>query len=246
MIDLKNKIIVVTGGNGLIGSAFVLALRSAGATCICADINCTNDLDTHQINIDITDENAVQTSIKSIQLHFGRIDGWVNNAYPRTADWGMKMEDFPIESWRKNLDMHLTGYYICCKYALETMTEQGYGSLVNIGSIHGALAPDFTVYNGTQMTSPVGYAAIKGGVLQLTRYLASYHGRSGVRVNTLSPGGIFADQNPVFVQNYKDRVPMGRMGLPEDISGGLVFLLSDASKYMTGQNLIIDGGWSIV
>lgn len=126
------------------------------------------------------------------------------------------------------------------------MTKQKYGSIINIASIYGVIGPDFTVYDGTNMTMPAAYAAIKGGLINLTRYMASYFGPHNVRVNTVSPGGIFDKQNSTFVSNYEKKVPLRRMGAPEDIAPSVSFLLSDESKYITGQNLIIDGGWTAI
>lgn len=247
MINLEDKVIIVTGGNGLLGSQFVSACRDAGATCINADVNCDTNFNFSKLNIDITKESSIIESIDKVYQHFGRIDGWVNNAYPRTADWNARPEDVLADSWRKNIDMHMTGYYLCCKHVIEKMTQQiNGGVIVNICSVYGVVAPDFTVYNGTQMTSPVAYAAIKGGILQLSRFLASYYGPNAIRVNCLSPGGIFDSQDKVFVDNYVNKVPARRMGSPNDLTGGLVYLMSDSAQYVTGHNLVIDGGWTAV
>jgi NAD(P)-dependent dehydrogenase (short-subunit alcohol dehydrogenase family) len=126
------------------------------------------------------------------------------------------------------------------------MKKQGFGSLINMSSIYGINGPDFTIYEGTSIGNAVEYSAIKGGLVNLTKYLASYFGASGVRVNCVSPGGIYDNQDPIFVENYNKKVPLKRMGLPEDISPSIAFLLSDESKYITGHNLVVDGGWSIV
>jgi NAD(P)-dependent dehydrogenase (short-subunit alcohol dehydrogenase family) len=247
MINLNHKIIVVTGGNGLLGSHFVKACRDAGAVCINADISCSNNIENHQLNIDITNESSISFVIETVYQRFGRIDGWVNNAYPRTSDWSARPEDIQTESWRKNIDMHMTGYYLCCKHAINTMNRQeNGGAIVNIASIYGIVAPDFMVYSGTSITSPIAYAAIKGGIIQLSRFLASYYGHQGIRVNCLSPGGIFDNQDRIFVDNYTRKVPARRMGSPNDLTGGLVYLLSDFAKYLTGHNLVIDGGWTAI
>jgi NAD(P)-dependent dehydrogenase (short-subunit alcohol dehydrogenase family) len=126
------------------------------------------------------------------------------------------------------------------------MVERGTGGcIVNLGSIYGVRAPDFSVYEGTDMTSPVEYAGIKGGVINLTRYLASYFGEQGIRANTVSPGGVFNNQNERFVQNYKERTPLGRMAEPEDVANTILYLVSDAASYVTGQNIVVDGGFSV-
>ena len=157
-----------------------------------------------------------------------------------------KFENILIESWRKNIDMHMNGYFLCCKVVLEKMKKQGFGSLINMSSIYGLIAPDFTIYEGTEMTMPAAYSAIKGGLNNLTRYLASYYGKYQVRINTISPGGIYDNQPESFVNNYNNKVPLKRMGTPKDIVSAVFYLLTDESSYVTGHNLVVDGGWSII
>jgi len=245
MFVIKNKVIVVTGGNGLLGKQIVATLRENGAIVISADVN-FDQAGVEDLIMDITSESSVKSGVLDIIKKYHRIDGWVNNAYPRTKDWGNKIEDIPFESWRKNIDMHLNGYFLCCQVVLEEMKKQGYGSLINMSSIYGLMGPDFTVYDGTEMTMPAAYSAIKGGLNNLTRYLASYYGSSQVRVNTISPGGIFDNQPEKFVENYNKKVPLKRMGSPRDIVAAIYYLLADESNYVTGHNLVVDGGWTII
>lgn len=245
MFSLKNKVIVVTGGNGLIGRQMITTLEELGAIAITADINFEKTT-TNNFIIDITDEHSVKNGVKNILEKYKQIDGWINNAYPRTKDWGNKFENIPLKSWRENIDMHLNGYFLCCQVVLEQMKIQGFGSLINISSIYGLVGPDFSVYENTEMTMPAAYAAIKGGLNNLTRYLASYYGAFQIRVNTVSPGGIFDNQSESFVKNYNKKVPMKRMASPKDITGGVIYLLSDEASYVTGLNLIIDGGWTAI
>lgn len=245
MFSIKDKVIVVTGGNGLLGKQMVSTFRNQGAIVIAADIY-FEEKSQDDLKLDITDENSVKNGVAAIVSKYKRIDCWVNNAYPRTKDWGAKFEAIPIESWRKNVDMHLNGYFMCCQVVLEQMKKQEFGSLINMSSIYGIVGPDFTVYEGTEMTMPAAYAAIKGGLNNFTRYLASYYGPYQIRVNTVSPGGIFDNQPELFVNNYKRKVPLKRMGSPKDIVSAVNFLLADESSYITGHNLVIDGGWSII
>ena len=246
MIHLKDKIIVVVGGDGMLGKEFIKQIRENGAIAINADINQQPDIEKHAWRCDITDEGSIKFLIDSVVKKFGRIDGWINSAYPRTADWGTKIDTISFDSWRKNVDMHLNGYFVCSKMAIDAMLPNKKGSLINISSIYGIVGPDFTVYEGTEMTMPAAYSAIKGGLINLGQYLASYYGKSGIRVNTVSPGGIFDNQPESFLNNYNKKVPLKRMGTPQDIAPGVVYLLSDASSYITGHNLIIDGGWTAI
>jgi len=246
MKRLQDKIIIVTGGSGLIGKAIIEDINNKGGTAINADISVETDLESGSLTCDITDDDSIQAGIDAVVDHFGRIDGLVNNAYPRTKDWGVKFEDIPAESLRKNVDMQLNSTFIICQKMLEVMKKQQSGSIVNIGSTYGAVGPDFTVYDGTDMTSPAAYNPIKGGVINFTRYLASYVGKYGIRVNTVSPGGIFDHQPEPFVKNYENKVPLKRMGKPEDIAPAISFLLSDEAGYITGHNLNVDGGWTCI
>ena len=246
MSNLKNKIIVVTGGSGLLGTAMINDLKLKGATALNFEVNQLDDLNEGIIGCDVTNEISVKRALDLIIDKFGRIDGWVNNAYPRTADWGNKFEEVSLKSWQKNVDFQLNSVFVCAQKVLEIMKNQKRGAMVNMASIYGILGPDFSVYKGTEMTMPAAYAAIKGGVVNFTRYLASYYAPYGVRINCVSPGGIFNNQNDVFVKQYESKVPMGRMGRSQEIAGPVSFLLSDESSYISGHNLLVDGGWAAI
>ena len=246
MSDLTNKVIIVTGGNGLLGKAILADIKKAGAIAINAEINVSDDIENGLLECDITDSLSVVNTIGKVVEKHGRIDGLVNSAYPRTKDWGVKFEKIPEVSWKQNVDMQLNSLFVICQAALKQMKIQKSGSIVNISSVYGVVGPDFGVYDGTDMTMPAAYAAIKGGVVNFSRYLASYYGPDNVRVNCVSPGGIFDGQNKRFIEQYENRVPMRRMGLPKDIAPAVRFLLSDDSCYITGHNLMVDGGWTII
>lgn len=243
---LQDKIIIVTGGNGLLGRAMVSRILAEGAFCINMDINHEANEDLSQLKCDITNQDSIDQAVKLVLEKYKRIDGLVNNAYPRTKDWGNKFEDIVFDSWKDNVDMQMNSSFYMCQKVLEQMKTQNSGSVINITSIYGVVGNDFTVYEGTGGTSPAAYSAIKGGLINFTRYLASYFGKFNIRTNCVSPGGIFDNQNDIFVKNYEKKVPMQRMGTPEDIAPSVVFLLSDESKYITGQNIIIDGGWTAI
>lgn len=243
---LENKIIIVTGGNGLLGAAIVEHIKSEGAFCVNFEINHTTNEDLSNVNCDITSEDSINKALALVIAKYDRIDGLVNNAYPRTKDWGNKFEEIALASWKQNVDWQLNSYFYMSQQVAIQMAKQKSGSIINMASMYGVVAPDFTVYDGTTMTMPAAYSAIKGGLVNLTRYIAAYFGPQQVRINTVSPGGIFDNQNVTFVQNYEKKVPMRRMGTPDDIAPSVVFLLSEEASYITGQNLIIDGGWTIV
>jgi NAD(P)-dependent dehydrogenase (short-subunit alcohol dehydrogenase family) len=253
---LQKKIAVVTGGAGLLGTSIVTGLTQAGAKVYIADIDKAKSVALEQqltdkglqcqwIHLDSTDPQSIQTGISSIEHKDKKIDIWVNCAYPRTKDWSTKFEDITYESWKKNVDMHLNGYFLCCQKAAESMKKQQIGSIINLGSIYGIVGPDFSLYKGTRMTMPAAYSAIKGGILSLTRYLATYYGCYNIRVNAISPGGIFDNQPEKFVKNYKKKTPLGRMGKPDEVAASALFLASDASSYITGHILMVDGGWTV-
>jgi len=243
---LKDKIIIVTGGSGLIGKELVADINRKGGKAINADIGAETNLQSGTIQMDITNDHSIQTGINLIVEEFGRIDGLVNNAYPRTKDWSTRFEDIEPESWRANIDMQLNSYFVCSQKVLKFMAAHNSGAIVNIASIYGVVGNDFTLYEDYGGTSPAAYSVIKGGLINFTRYLASYYGKKGIRVNCVSPGGIFDNQHHSFVSRYEAKVPMGRLGNPDDIAPSVSFLLSDEAKYITGQNLIVDGGWTCI
>jgi NAD(P)-dependent dehydrogenase (short-subunit alcohol dehydrogenase family) len=243
---LANKIIIVTGGNGLLGKAIIERLLNEGAFCINFDINHETTPDLSKIKCDITSFESLNVAINLVFNKYPTIDGLVNNAYPRTKDWGNKFEDIKLESWKQNVDWQLNSYFYLTQQIVIRMASQNSGSVVNIASIYGIVGADFTVYEGTSMTMPAAYSAIKGALINFTRYVASYFGPQQVRINAVSPGGIFDNQNEVFVSNYCKKVPMRRLGKPEEIAPTVAFLLSNDSKYITGQNIIVDGGWTSI
>lgn len=252
--DLSGKVALVTGGAGLLGRALSEALAEHGATVVIGDISVdpgtalAEELgaDAEFRELDITSEDDARTVVEGVHDDYDGLDVLVNSAYPRNENYGRRYEDVSFADWRENLDLHLDGYFLTAHVASRLMMDDGIqGSIVNVGSTYGVQAPDFSVYEGTDITSPVEYAGIKGGIVNLTRYMASYLGQYGIRANTLSPGGIFDDQHARFVEEYERRTPLGRMADPDDLKGPVVFLASDAARYVTGHNLLVDGGWTI-
>lgn len=242
MSNLTDKVIIVTGGSGLLGSEMLREVVNRGGTAINFDIKNIGEGVFYQV--DTTNQEEVRSSIKEVINKYGRIDGLVNNAYPRTEDWGIDfLEDKNLKSWRDNVDLQLNSYVACCQEVLHFMKKQNHGSIVNIASIYGVVGNDLSIYEGTDIGTVAPYSAIKGGLINFSRYLAALYGRFNIRVNCISPGGIFNHQHPTFVKNYEAKVPMKRMGTSKDISAPVTFLLSEDAQYITGQNLVVDGGW---
>lgn len=255
--SLKGNVAFVTGGVGLIGTEVTKALADAGAKVVILDIDQqkakdlqselkNRGLDIEVEKFDVTDLPKIDESIAELQKKYGSIDVWVNTAYPRTSDWGNKLENITLESWQKNVEMHLNSYSWISRKVCLIMKDQQKGSLINFGSIYGVVGNNFTIYEGTKMNPPMVYSAIKGGIINLDRYLASYFGKYNVRINTICPGGIFDNQDSIFVNKYLENTPLKRMGTPEDIASAVLFLASDASSYVTGITLMVDGGWTAI
>jgi NAD(P)-dependent dehydrogenase (short-subunit alcohol dehydrogenase family) len=194
--------------------------------------------------LDITSDESIHKTLEAVIKQYKKIDILVNCAYPRTGDWGARCENVSFDSWKINVNSHLGGYFLCCQKVAEQMKIQGGGSIINFASIYGIVAPDFSIYEGTPMTMPVAYSAIKGGVIAFSKYMASYYAKNNIRVNCVSPGGVFDKQPDSFVEKYRAKTPLGRMGRPKDMVGAVIYLASDASLYVTGHNLIVDGGWT--
>ncbi len=248
-----NKVIVVTGGAGTIGQCFVRGIAKRGGIAIIADIDvdaanllakdCTGR--TEAIKLDITSKDSIASLISDLIKRHGRIDGLVNNAYPRNRNYGRKLEDVAYIDFCENVDMHLAGYFLVTQQFCAAFKVQGYGNVVNMSSIYGSMAPRFEVYDGTQMTMPIEYAVIKAGVEHMTRYFAQYFKGTGIRVNSLSPGGILAGQPAEFLGAYNKYCASKGMLDAKDLLGALIFLLSDEARFLTGHNLIIDDGFSL-
>ncbi len=256
---LKNKTVIITGGSGLIGSSCSIISAKYDANVIIVDVDKkksnnlvkqikekTGNDKVMYLKCNITSLNDIKKAIDIILNKFGEISVLVNNAYPRNKNYGKKYEDVTYEDFCENINLHVGGYFLVTQQVSKVMMKQNYGNIINMGSIYGFAAPRFDIYEGTGMTNAVEYAAIKGAIINLTRYLASYLGRYNIRVNCISPGGFYDHQPETFVKKYSQKVLLGkRMANVDDLTGALLFLLSDASKYITGQNIVVDGGWSL-
>lgn len=266
--NMAGRVAIVTGGPGLLGKEFCKTLAEAGAAVVVADINgegAAAEAQTlvsqgHQalgVQTDVTDPTSVQALVNITIKTFGRVDVLVNSAAldpkfdpqalaARSTPLG-SFEDYPVDAWRQALDVNLTGMFLCCQAAVRPMLAQGKGVLINICSTYGLVGPDQRIYqrDGKQTSfKPVYYSVTKAGVLGLTRYLSTYYAGKNIRANALSPGGVFNGHDEVFLKAYSARAVMGRMADKDEMNGALLFLASDASSYMTGANLVVDGGWT--
>lgn len=263
LFSLKNKIAIVSGALGLIGKNHCIALSEAGANvvvCDLDDIKCKDfaaSLPTKSIGVgvDITKKSSVENLRDKTLKEFGKIDILVNNAAindmfenPQAAAEQSMFENYPLEMWQQSLNVNVTGTFLCSQIIGTEMSKSKKGSIINVASTYGIVGPDQSIYkkpDGTQsFYKSAAYPATKGAIISFTRFLAAYWGDKGVRVNTLSPGGVENNQDEYFINNYSTKTPLGRMAQPTDYKGAILFLASDASSYMTGANLIVDGGWT--
>jgi NAD(P)-dependent dehydrogenase (short-subunit alcohol dehydrogenase family) len=257
MQALAGNVVVITGGAGYLGRHFVRAVAAAGGIAVVADVNLADAAKVADeiarefpgkaipAPLDITSAQSIESLIASLVERFGHIDALVNNAYPRNKQYGRKLEDVTYADFCENLNTHLGGYFLTSQRFAQYFKDRGVGNIVNLSSIYGVMAPRFEIYEGTAMTMPVEYAAIKSAVIHLTRYFAQYYRRDGIRVNALCPGGVLDAQPESFLARYNAHAGSKGMLAPQDLTGTLIYLLSDASLHMTGQYLVVDDGFSL-
>jgi len=266
--DLKDHVAVVTGGAGLLGVEFCKTLAEAGASVAVVDLNIEaaqkiadslveSGYPVKGFGTDITRPDSIKQLVASVLSGFGRLDILVNSAAldpkfdPNAAAKGIapgSFEDYPLDQWNAALNVNLTGMFLITQACVKPMLEHGKkGSIINICSTYGLNGPDQRIYikDGQRVAfKPVYYTVTKGGVLGFTKYLAAYYAGTEIRVNALTPGGVFNNHEEYFVRNYSAKTILGRMARKDEMNGALLFLASDASSYMTGNNVIVDGGWT--
>jgi NAD(P)-dependent dehydrogenase (short-subunit alcohol dehydrogenase family) len=258
MNNLKDKVVVVTGGAGLIGLSFIEAIINEGGIAIIADIDSNMGrlakkdlsfkLDTKNIDfveLDITSKISLVDSIKYLDKKYGKISALVNNAYPRNSNYGKHFFDVEYTDFIENTGLNIGGYFLASQQYAKYFSKQGHGNIVNISSIYGVVSPKFEIYKNTSMTVPVEYAAIKSSQIQLTKYMARYFKGMNIRVNALSPGGIFDNQPESFLKAYKTKCLNKGMLDKDNLNGTLLYLLGDSSQYVNGQNIIVDDGFCV-
>jgi NAD(P)-dependent dehydrogenase (short-subunit alcohol dehydrogenase family) len=247
-IDLDKKVVIITGGAGLLGVEFVKAVSSNNGVAIIADLDEVRGKQVAQAvfkKCDITNKDSINSVLNDVKKEQGRVDALVNGAYPKNKNFGRKLEDVTYQDFCENVNLHLGGYFLTAQQAAIFFKKQGHGNIINIASIYGLVPPKFGIYEKVQMTMPVEYAAIKSAIIQLTRYMAKYYKDANLRVNSISPGGILDGQAKDFLDKYKEQCLSKGMLDKSDITGTLLYLLSDMSKYVNGQNIIIDDGFTL-
>ena len=261
--DLKEKVALVTGASGLLGQQFVKTLLEANSKVILVDLDFSsleNEIKNNNsifiCKTDITIPDQVKNMIKHSLRKFKKIDILINSAaldpkFDKNEVLKNKssFENFSMSDWQKALNVNLTGSFLCCQEVGKIMVKQNQGNIINIASTYGIVGPNQSIYKfegekNQKSFKPVSYSVTKGGIIQLTRYLAAYWGDKNIRVNTLSPGGVKNTQSEEFIKNYSSKTPLGRMAKIDELNGAILFLASDASSYMTGENLVVDGGWT--
>lgn len=264
LFDLSGKVAVVTGGAGILGRRFCAALADCGAKVAVADLDAgaaealaeelrrTYGGACLGVGVDVTQPDSVAAMADRVERDLGAIDVLHNNAAGKSSDlerFFAPVEEFPLDIWREVMAVNLDGLFLVAREVGGRMARRGRGAIIQTASIYGVMGPDQRIYEGSEylgraINTPPVYSASKAGVVGLTKYLATYWAGRGVRVNTLTPGGVESGQNDTFRQRYSNRVPLGRMAQADEMVGALIFLASDASSYVTGQNILVDGGLS--
>lgn len=263
--NLSGRTAIITGAAGLLGREFARTLAEAGALVVVADLDeraatsvaaglAKEGLSARPAGLDVRSPESVRECVGKVVDDSGRLDILVNAAAldPKfdsagAGKHGVTFETFPLAAWNQALEVNLTGMFLACQAAAEPMRAQDSGSIINICSTYGLVGPDQRIYQQPGKPpryKPVYYSVTKAGVLGLTRYLATYFAGTKIRVNALTPGGVFNDHDDEFVRQYASRTVLGRMARKDEMNGALLFLASDASSYMTGSNLVVDGGWT--
>jgi NAD(P)-dependent dehydrogenase (short-subunit alcohol dehydrogenase family) len=254
--DLTDKRILLVGATGILGKSYSESLADSGAQLVIADrqqsnvLDLANTLGVTGMEMDVTSEDSVTAGVRQCVEKLGGLDGVVMNAAATgenllaEGEAFAPFETYPLEVWQKTIDVNLTGTFLVTREGGRAIKESGGGSLITVSSIYGIVGPDHRIYEDQPFKSFPGYSASKAGVIGLTRWAATWWAKDGVRVNSITPGGVFNDHDPKFVEAYSNRTPMGRMANREELAGMVLFLLSDASSYCTGQNYIVDGGFT--
>jgi NAD(P)-dependent dehydrogenase (short-subunit alcohol dehydrogenase family) len=265
-MDIKNKVIALIGSTGILGSEYVKFLSSKGANVIIGDIDldkCTTyaaDMKSQYktnplaLHIDLYEEESIRNFFADALEYYGKIDSLINNSQVKPEGFYDSFENYSKNTLMRVIEGNTVGMVLSCQEACKIFLKQGYGNIINVASIYGITGADQRLYDGVEniynpkerFSSPISYAVSKAGVVNLTRYLASYYREKNIRVNCLTPGGVFDNHDDNFNNNYSTRTLLGRMANRDEYNGTILYLVSDASSYMTGNNVVVDGGWTAI
>ena len=260
LFDLSGKIAIITGGAGLLGPEHATALANEGATVILADVDkekcdevvaalLKDNINTVSKYCDVTSADSWKNLLSNVVEQYDKVDILINNAgftnQTRSENYSAEFEDFPLVDWNAIMRVNLTGTFLGCQVIGKQMLQQGQGCIINIASLYGVVSPNHRLYPNTGISQPVAYSVSKHGVIGLTKYLATLWADRGVRVNALTPGGIYNNHNKIFSERFEQLSPIGRMSDKKELHGAIVYLASDASSHVIGHNLIVDGGWTV-
>lgn len=259
LFDLTGRIAIITGGAGLLALEHAAALGSFNATIVLADVNeekckeavakiSENNINAVAKYCDVTSKESWKKLLHDVLEQFGKIDILINNAgftnQSRSANFDASFENFPLEDWNAIMNVNVTGTFLGCQVIGKQMLQQNKGAIINMASLYGVVSPNHRMYPGTGISQPVAYSVSKHGVVGLTKYLATLWAEKGVRVNALTPGGIYNNHKGLFLERFAQLNPIGRMSNKNELHGAVVYLASDASSHVVGHNLIVDGGWT--
>ncbi len=257
---MKGKVVLITGGAGFLGTHYAKGFMAVGAIPVLADINgaleaaaalAKNGHEAMGVKMDVGDQASIERAVQDVLKKYKRIDVLINNAGISGKVAGKTVapdfESYPADEWEKAFRVNTEGTFLCAQAVGKEMLKQGGGVMVNVSSMYGLVSPDQRIYekaDGSTFIKPAAYGASKAAIINLTKYLATYWAKKNIRVNAITPGGIFNNEPEEFVKKFSEECPLGRMASPEEIVGAVLFLSSDAASYMTGANIVIDGGWT--
>lgn len=251
--DISKKTIFILGSNGLIGGEIFKFCLASNAKIVCIDIKKKKNFPKKEgiffEKFDVSNLQKVDSFLKKIINKYGPPTSFINASYPKTEDWGRNSyKNIKLKSYKKNINLHMNSYIWIAKKIADKMIRYKIksGSIVLLSSIYGILGQDLKLYKNTKMAESMSYSAIKGGINNCVRSMASYYGSHNIRINSIIAGGVFDKQNQIFVKRYKNKTPLSRMAKPEEIALSALFLISDASSYITGSSMVVDGGYSII
>lgn len=247
LFSVKDKVVVITGGSGLIGKCLLKTFVDSGSIVINIDLDEFCYRDSHYFNVNACIEKDINECVDTIISNYSKIDVWINCFYPKKSEWNKPANELPSILFEESVVAHLNGNFLCSKIAGNTMANtKTQGTIINFSSIYGNLVPNINIYEGTNKIVPISYGVSKASIINISKYFAVFYAKNGIRVNTISPTAVLNNQHDKIIDYYKRATPLGRILLTDEIPGVAIFLASNASSFITGQNIVIDGGYGLI